>query len=296
MRDVRLSAYCMHCLVKSQLDKMPEDTTEETKAEYMKAVLNTVGNCEDWETAPVVHSKLIKLQKDLFDTAISYTEEKKQFNDLMLKEENKIKARINKADDKVLMAIKYARTGNYIDFAALENVNEEELLNLLSESEKSTISEEEYKNFIADMRKAKSVVILADNTGEIVLDKIMIEEIKKQYPSVRITVIVRGKPVINDVTKEDAIYVGIDKVANIIENGTDIAGTALELINKESKAAILGADVILSKGQGNFETLNTCGLNIYYVFLCKCQWFVIQFNMKKLEGVFVNERRLKMED
>ncbi|NLY82578.1 MAG: DUF89 family protein [Clostridiales bacterium] len=286
----------MNCLVKSQLDKMPENADEEAKASYMKAVLNTVGNCEDWETAPVVHSKLIKLQKELFGDSISYKEEKKLFNDLMLKEEDKIKSKIEKTNDPVLTAIKYARTGNYIDFAALENVNEEELLNLLSESEKSDINEEEYENFKSDMEKAKNLVVLADNTGEIVLDKIMIEEIKQKYPKVSVTVIVRGAPVINDVTKEDAEYVGIDKIAKIIENGTAVAGTALELINKETKDAILKADLILSKGQGNFETLNTCGLNIYYVFLCKCQWFVKQFNIKKLEGVFVNDRRLKMED
>jgi hypothetical protein len=282
----------MHCLVKGQLDKMPDNVDEETKARYMKMVLNTVGNCEPWETAPVIHSKLIEIQREIFDNNLSYEEEKKLFNDLMLKEEGKIKAVIEKALDPVEMAIRYARVGNYIDFAALNDVTEEQLLKLLSQAEKSELNQEEYDNFLNDMKKAKSLVVLADNSGEIVLDKIMIEEIKKAYPSINVTLIVRGYPVINDVTKDDAIYVGMDKVAEIVENGTSIAGTALELINDEAKNRIMNADVILSKGQGNFETLNKCGLNIYYVFLCKCQWFVNQFRMKKLEGVFVNDKRL----
>lgn len=292
MNDVRLSAYCMHCLVKGQLDKMPNEADEQTKARYMKMVLNTVGNCEPWETAPVIHSKLIEIQREIFNNNLSYQEEKKVFNDLMLKEEKKIKSVIEKAKDPVNMAIRYARVGNYIDFAALNDVTEEQLLKLLSRAETSELNKEEYDNFLNDMGKAKSLVILADNNGEIVLDKIMIEEIKKAYPNIHITVIVRGYPVINDVTKDDAIYVGMDKVAEIVENGTSIAGTALELINDEAKNRIMNADVILSKGQGNFETLNKCGLNVYYVFLCKCQWFVNQFGMKKLEGVFVNDKRL----
>ena len=244
------------------------------------------------ETAPVIHSKLIEIQREIFDNNLSYEEEKKIFNDLMLKEEKKIKSVIEKAKDPVNMAIRYARVGNYIDFAALNDVTEEQLLKLLSRAETSELNNEEYDSFLNDMKKAKSLVVLADNNGEIVLDKIMIEEIKKAYPSVKITVVVRGYPVINDVTKDDAIYVGMDKVAEIVENGTAIAGTALELINDEAKNRIMNADVILSKGQGNFETLNNCGLNIYYAFLCKCQWFVNQFGMKKLEGVFVNDKRL----
>ncbi len=292
MNDVRLSAYCMHCLVKGQLDKMPNEADEQTKARYMKMVLNTVGNCEPWETAPVIHSKLIEIQREIFNNNLSYQEEKKVFNDLMLKEEKKIKSVIEKAKDPVNMAIRYARVGNYIDFAALNDVTEEQLLKLLSRAETSELNKEEYDNFLNDMGNAKSLVILADNNGEIVLDKIMVEEIKKAYPNIHITVIVRGYPVINDVTKDDAIYVGMDKVAEIVENGTSIAGTALELINDEAKNRIMNADVILSKGQGNFETLNKCGLNVYYVFLCKCQWFVNQFGMKKLEGVFVNDKRL----
>ncbi len=292
MNDVRLSAYCMHCLVKGQLDKMPLEATEATKAEYMKKVLNTVGNCEPWETAPVVHSKLIEIQKEIFNNNLSYEDEKKTFNDLMLREENKIKNRIELASDSVNMAIRYARVGNYIDFAALNDVSETQLLELLSQAETSGLDEVEYANFVKDMKEAKSLVILADNSGEIVLDKIMIEEIKKTYHSINVTLIVRGYPVINDVTKDDAIYVGMDKVAEIVGNGTSIAGTALELINDKAKNRIMNADVILSKGQGNFETLNMCGLNIYYVFLCKCQWFVNQFGIKKLEGVFVNDKRL----
>jgi uncharacterized protein with ATP-grasp and redox domains len=73
-------------------------------------------------------------------------------------------------------------------------------------------------------------------------------------------------------------------------NGTEIAGTCLEQIDLKAKNCIEAADVIISKGQGNFETLSGCGLNIYYLFLCKCEWFVKRFGMEQLKGVFINDR------
>ena len=94
----------------------------------------------------------------------------------------------------------------------------------------------------------------------------------------------------NDVTEEDAIQIGLEKYCRILGNGSGIAGTYLPSIAEEARAVLASADVITAKGQGNFETMLGCGLNVYYVFLCKCEWFERRFGMKHLEGVFVNER------
>ena len=115
--------------------------------------------------------------------------------------------------------------------------------------------------------KAERILYLADNAGEIVLDQLLIE----QLPRERITVAVRGAPVLNDATMEDARSTGLTKLVRVIDNGMDAPGTLLDLCSAEFVAAFQNADLIISKGQGNFESLiDHCGANIYFLFMAKC--------------------------
>jgi len=98
--------------------------------------------------------------------------------------------------------------------------------------------------------------------------------------------------VINDATMEDAVLVGLTREIEVMGNGDDAAGTILRRISKEARKNIEEADMILAKGQGNFESLFGCGLNIYYLFLCKCDWFMRRFQVERYHGMFVNEKRI----
>ena len=97
---------------------------------------------------------------------------------------------------------------------------------------------------------------------------------------------------LNDCTIEDAKQIGLDKLVNVYGNGTAVAGTVLEKISPDTKAIIDNADLVISKGQGNFETLHHCGKNIYYLFLCKCEMFAKRFNVQKFTGIFINDGNL----
>ena len=131
------------------------------------------------------------------------------------------------------------------------------------------------------------------STGVIKLgDKLVIILLKELCPELDITVIVRGFPVINDATLEDAQDIGLTELTTVIGNGNDIGGTWLPHISSEAREALESADMIIAKGQGNYETLHDCGLNIYYLFLCKCKWFQYQFHAEPLQGMFINERRI----
>ena len=114
---------------------------------------------------------------------------------------------------------------------------------------------------------------------------------KKQliFPALEMTVLVRGEEIANDATMVDARQVGLDKVTRVLGNGSDIAGTELSELSEEALSLIREADVILSKGQGNFETLQYCGLNIYYLFLSKCEYFAKHFDVPLFTGLFVRE-------
>lgn len=91
---------------------------------------------------------------------------------------------------------------------------------------------------------------------------------------------------------EDAQDIGLAELTTVIGNGSEVGGTWLPHISREAREALESADLIIAKGQGNYETLHDCGLNIYYLFLCKCKWFQYQFNAKPLQGMFINERRI----
>ena len=114
----------------------------------------------------------------------------------------------------------------------------------------------------------------------------------KFNPSVNITAIVRGCDVLNDATMTDAKQIYLPSICNVIDNGTSFAGTCLDKISDTAKSAILDADVIIAKGQGNLETLQYCGLNVYYIFMCKCNMFAKKFNKPLYNGVLVNDKQL----
>ena len=295
MEIKRLHPECISCMTKVHLDKCPKEMSEDKKVEYMQKVLKVLAEAPERFGAPVIVRTINAIQDEMFGIKQDYAELKKYYNQVMLRHEEQVSKKITQSADSIKSGIQYAMIGNYIDFGARINVNEEQLTELLNDSDRFVIDEKQYRELTEDLEKASRLVYLTDNCGEIVMDKILIREIQKKYPNLEITVLVRGAEVINDATMEDAVQIGLTDVAKVISNGTDIAGTWLEELSQEAKAVLESADVIISKGQGNFETLRKCGLNIYYIFLCKCDLFANTFQVPKLTGMLINEKYQKLK-
>jgi len=288
-----ISSFCIGCILKRQEERIRElPFAEEVKEGFMRELCGIIANAPQEATSPVIVAAIRELVKKYFDIVDDYEGEKKHYNELMLSSEDVLLQMIESAEEPLKEALRLARIGNYIDFGALNEVDDKKLGELFAESENDTVDEKEWEALKADMEKGQSLVYLTDNCGEIVLDKLFIKEIKKAYPKLDITVIVRGGNVLNDATMEDAKAVGLTEVVKVIGNGSNIAGNSLGYISTAAEESIRSADVVISKGQGNFESLNGCGLNIYYLFLCKCDWFVRRFQMKRLTGVLINDRNL----
>ncbi len=117
----------------------------------------------------------------------------------------------------------------------------------------------------------------------------MLEQLKERFPHLTIGALVRGKDVLNDATVEDAAYTGMDKIAKIISNGEAIAGTIYDMMPEDAKSALDEADVILAKGQGNYESMSGQSRHIFFEFLCKCDLFTSRFNVPRLTGMFIEE-------
>ena len=289
-----ISSFCIGCILRRQEERIRELAfPEETKSAFMKELCALIANAPEDATTPVIVADIRVLIQKYFDITDSYEAEKKHYNKLMLDSEDVLEQMIASADEPLKEALRLARIGNYIDFGALNEVNEKTLAGLFAESENDAVDEVEWSALKQDLQNAQKLVYLTDNCGEIVVDKLFIKEIKKIYPRLDIAVIVRGQDVLNDATMEDAKAVGLTEIVKVIGNGSAIAGNSLGYISAEAEELIRTADVVISKGQGNFESLNGCGLNIYYLFLCKCDWFVRRFKMKRLAGILINDRNLE---
>ncbi len=218
-----------------------------------------------------------------------YAGVKKKYNDLVLSMRGELRARIEAAEDPFRRALEYARIGNYIDFGALKQVEEEIFLSLF---EKSAFREDELticEAFRKECAGAKTFLLVADNCGEIILDMLFLEQLKKVNPAVAITVFVRGGMTSNDVTAEDADYVGLPALARILPGPYAAPGLVVEHLEKEARETFLHADVVLSKGQGNYEGISGCARPVYFLFLCKCDVFADRFRVPKLTGMFIRE-------
>ncbi len=287
---IRLNADCINCMLKRYLSRIPENMSETERLEYMQMICEKIASASKEEGAPVLVQAIKQEIKKRYQIQEDFTEEKHYFNRIMLEMEETIENIVSNSTDPLKLALKYSMTGNYIDFGSMNVVDEKYLKELLNTVKERPISSKAYEDICTDLSLAKNLVFITDNCGEIVLDKILINTIKKQYPDVEITVMVRGGDTLNDATMKDAVEVGMTKMVNVIHNGNDIAGTCLSKLSAEALKSLDAADVILSKGQANFETLRGCGKNIYYIFLCKCDMFANRFGVEKYTGMFLNDK------
>ncbi|MDO4519706.1 MAG: ARMT1-like domain-containing protein [Eubacteriales bacterium] len=288
-----LDPYCLCCQLNIHEKKIREFDDQSRKNEYITKVLNRLSNQKETDCAPSLSVELKEMFSEFWNIPqIDFTEIKKEFNQMILNMEEEIRTLIENSEDPLEAALIYSRIGNYIDFAAMANVEKDVVLDMLQSENKQPLNPEEYRHFLEELSQARSLVYLADNCGEIVFDKIVIELLQKKYPDLKITVLVRGFPAANDATMEDAEMVGLTALTTVVGNGSRIGGTWLSDISEEALSLLNDADLILSKGQGNFETLRKSGYNIYYLFLCKCELFTRLFNVNRFDGMFVNERRI----
>ena len=290
MQDIpKLKSVCVSCMLNSRINQFPPDASEEKKVEYMTRVLKELGEMKDSHGPVLATRNIVKLQAELFGKKQDYSELKSKFNQFVMEKVPFLKNEIEKADDSLKRAVQYGIVGNYIDFAVMDHVDENQLEQLFIDASEYVLDEAVYQAMKQDVCNANRIVYLLDNCGEIVIDKLILEVIKSMNPQAEITAIVRGEEAMNDATMEDAEQVGLNELVKVIGNGSDILGTCLKYISEEARTVIEEADVVLSKGQGNFETLLGYDKNIYYIFLCKCEMIAEMFGVPKFSPMLVKE-------
>lgn len=288
-----LDEECKGCLYSSQLKKVERDRGAGEKFEEFKLGVKLLcANPPKTYCAPLLMRDIDGLHRKIFGCGIDYSKEKTLFNSKLLAMEPDLYNKIKSCADPLKEAVKLAMSANYIDFARISDLDEGAISLVIAAGERAEPDKTALKSLKDKLKTAKTLCYLHDNCGEIVLDKLLIRIIKEQYPKIQITSVVRGAPIINDVTAEDARFVGLDCFSLVVDNGAGVPGTYLKETAPSVLRLLRESDVIISKGLGNLETLYGEGYGIFYSFTCKCEHIARRFGSAVGECVLVEEKRV----
>lgn len=233
----------------------------------LRKVSKILSSIETPVTPPEVGERIYKIISLLAHNPDLFRTEKEKQNSEALAFLPGLRKMVRKARNPLEMAAKLAIAGNAVDLGANEDFDLEKSIGRAIRESSST---EVFEELAAAVSTSGSMLYIADNCGEIVFDRLFIETILESFPKARITVGVRSKPIINDVTEVEAREVGIDSVARVLPTGSEMPGTLLSKTTAEFKELFFGADLVIAKGQGNWETIENPRREVYFLFEAKC--------------------------
>ena len=219
---------------------------------------------EDWHKSPLEMGRSVQdIIAEITGIEDPYKELKRQSNEAALKLIPKVKEKMKKVDDPLKIAIKAAIAGNIMDFGALASFDIERTLEDVLNEEMEL---KDYKLLKEKLKSAKVLTYIADNAGEIVFDSVLLEEIAKLKNIEKVIIVVRDRPLINDVTTDDLKYTGIDTLPKV-----EVATLHIEdkRAIQEATQRIENSDIVISKGQGNYEMFSTLK-GIFFLLMIKC--------------------------
>ncbi len=289
---------CAECLMRGSMKKIGSVRDEALRYQYALGICKIIEEIDpEREAAPVAEGRAIRLRRELLGLQDDYSEVKHLYNALLMRLYPELQARVRNAADPLYAALQLSAAGNFIDFGVFDDVKPDDLLHMLDETAQKKLNDGEYARLREDLGRARTLTFVHDNCGEIVPDKLLIETILGIWPDIRVLSVVRACPVINDATMDDAREVNLADVAEVIPNGIpDVAGTPPTLLPEAVLSRLQASDVLISKGQGNFETLMGSGLNVYYLLLAKCVHYTKWFGFERFSAVLQNDRRMHFGD
>ncbi len=274
---------CFFCFTKA-FDRLIEkaNISSEAKNSFTFDMINLYHNKWDELLSPEFSRELHSILRNYTNNPDPYRQEKKENNDQALGMFPDLEKMIQRSSDPFNTALRLAIAGNIIDFAANDNFN---LQATIDKALTADFAIDHSKQLEQKLKNAKHVLYLGDNAGEIVFDKLFIETIKHHD----LTFVVRGGPVINDATIEDAEYVGLNKIVTVISTEYDAPSTIVHKSGKLFQQYFEKADLIISKGQGNLEGLLPLNDNrIFFLLMVKCNVMAELLNAEKDSQVVYN--------
>jgi uncharacterized protein with ATP-grasp and redox domains len=192
---------------------------------------------------------------------------KRQQNALAMAMEPEMRELLRCSEDPLMTALHVAAAGNIIDLGIM-HADQIDVHGAIEQALREQFSIDHSALLHESLSRCEDLLYLLDNAGEIVFDKLLIEELQKHT---RVTAVVKGGPILNDVVMEDAEEVGLTKVCDIIDNGGAFIGCPLDLVSASFMERMRSADVILGKGQGNYETVDDFDGDVFLLLKAKCE-------------------------
>jgi len=263
---MRTSLDCVPCLLRQSMEAIRRVSSDPSLRElFLREVLQWTSEMDLEGAPPVLAQRIHGRLREISGIKDPYHAEKEAQNRMALGLLPELKARVEAASDPLALAVRLAIAGNVIDLGANGEVKESDLC----QSIQKALAEPLVGGmgaFRQEVEAARSILYLADNAGEIALDYLLIE----QLGPARVTLAVRGAPTLNDATRADVRAVGLDLMVQVIDNGSDAPGTVLEDCSEAFLGHLADADLIVAKGQGNYETLSREARNLFFLFKAKC--------------------------
>jgi len=261
---------CIPCFLHQSLEAARMATKDEKKHEQvMKQVMKHLQTIDFTHSPPEISQHVHHIIRNITGNIDPYERVKREANQQAKKQYPTLKNMVKKSTNPLLMAAKLSIIGNVIDFGTMNRMNIKDMVENIAHK---PFDDAGYFRFKKQAENAKTIVYLADNTGEIFFDRLLLEQLQRENRT--ITYVVKQRPIINDATKEDALFAGIDAYAHIIagdkEADYSAPGLVLSNMSTELEELINNADMVISKGQGNYESLNEINREIFFLLMVKC--------------------------
>jgi len=215
-----------------------------------------------------------------------YKELRRTQNEAAMALEPKLRELVNASDDPLATALHLAAAGNIIDLGIAHN-DDIDILGAISQVMHEKFAVDHTDALRESLAKSRDLLYLLDNAGEIVFDTILIEQLLKHTP---VTAVVKGGPIINDVVMDDAVQVGLTAICPVIDNGGAFIGSPLNLIPKTFRNRLRQADMIVCKGQGNYETVDAFPGNVFFILKAKCRVIADHMGIEKGQVGLISSR------
>lgn len=285
-----LNETCIECTRLHQRRLVPTDTPAELREAYYAEIDHILASAPKDVSSPCLIPAFAEAFNRYFSIPDLYADIKREANERALLMLPRLQKAVQLSENPLSTALAISRLGNFMDFSILTSEEVDSKLDeALCASQSFAIDPEELKPFASELERAKSLLIIGDNAGEIVFDIVLVQTLERLYPDLQVTYGVRGGNAQNDATREDAAFVGMDRVTTVIDSGSSIPGTDIRYCSKDFLKVMRESDLILAKGMGNFETLSGTDVPAYYLFICKCKRLAEIVNKPLYTGVLYKE-------
>ncbi|PIJ61582.1 damage-control phosphatase ARMT1 family protein [Mesotoga sp. H07.pep.5.3] len=262
---MKIDLRCIPCNLNSLLRILDQNHAgEEEKKQVVRTFMREVAEM-DWSDTPIdIGRKVGEALEPLFGDSDAFRDIKKMSNDNLLEIYDDLKTELLKLDDPLIGALKLSVAGNIIDVAPGHKID---IHSTMKDALSRPFAIDDLQELADRIQKANSLLIVGDNCGEAVLDKLLLDiaKVPNSYFSVR------TKPALNDITMKEALEIGMDEVATLMDSGADAPGAQEKTMKREFSEVYFSADVVISKGQGNLEGLSSVKREIFFLLMAKCE-------------------------